>query len=87
MEHKCEYENCTSTETEQYTYPVEVDGEPVAEYLCWEHADKQGFCPACGYFVAGSGDENWRGGTICYECYRDFESEMEGDDDYEDYDQ
>lgn len=86
MEHKCEYENCHSTETEHYTFPVGIDGKTLQSYLCWEHADRSGFCPMCGYFVAGSGDENWCGGSVCYECYKDLESEQGGgDDEYYDY--
>lgn len=86
MEQKCEHENCYSVETEQYTFPVEVDAAILQSYLCWEHADKNGFCPMCGYFVAGSGDENWRGGSVCYECYQDLESEQEdSEDEYYDY--
>lgn len=86
MKECCEFKNCGSIATEQYTYPVAIEGETIKQYLCWEHADKSGFCPMCGYFVAGSGDENWQGGSVCYECYHQLESEQEGsDDDYYDY--
>ena len=87
MSHKCEFEGCTSTETEQYNYPTQNDEPQLSEWLCWEHADKQGFCPSCGYFVAGSGDENWNGGSLCYECHQELAYEIgEYDDDEEDLD-
>lgn len=87
MSQKCEFEGCTNTETKHYDYPTWDDEPAAGQWLCWEHADKNGFCPACGSFVAGSDDENYRGGSLCYECYQELAYETgEYDDDYDDYD-
>lgn len=86
MTNKCEFEGCTSTETEHYDYPV-WDDEPAAAWLCWEHADKSGFCPSCGYFVAGSGDDHKNGTALCGECYDELAYETGEYDDQEDDDE
>ena len=86
MTHKCEHEGCTETDIATYEYPVLVDGEEIGQDLCYQHAYEAGFCPSCGYFVAGTGDENWLGLKICYECYQELQCETgELDEDYDDY--
>ena len=82
---QCEYPKCESTEINLYKYPVYEEDEPQPEqYLCWQHAIRQGFCPSCGWFVAGSGDENWQGSGVCYECYHEETDELTYQNDYYD---
>lgn len=61
--------------TFRYEYP---DGSD-AGWLCAHHARKAGFCPRCGHFIAGSGEETSSG--LCRECCDEWRAECADDDD------
>ena len=71
---KCEKCSCDSTDVDVYKYPAYEAEHEKSTVLCAGCAADDGFCPTCGWFVAGSGDENWRGSGICYECYSQLET-------------
>ena len=55
--------------------------EDQIEYLCWEHANKEGYCTGCGEFIAGTGMA-FRNNGLCDNCY----DEIRTDTDDENYD-
>lgn len=79
---KCDI--CGTTEqADYYVWPVQdEDGnEPNGIELCPDHAIQTGFCPLCGYFVLGSGDE--RGmvkNGCCTGCFDEFHSDWDDSD-------
>lgn len=85
--HICEFDGCTSLETDRYEYPVPEDGVYPSEWLCAEHAVEQGFCYGCGGFFAGTESYDFspvKG--LCYDCRSELdEPEGEGDADYYDF--
>lgn len=70
---KCEKCSCDSTDVDVYKYPDYEAENEITAVLCADCAFDEGFCPVCGWFVAGSGEENWRGSGVCYECYYQLE--------------
>jgi hypothetical protein len=92
--HKCEFEDCQSLETGEYVnqwirddkdeHGNVLDG---IEWLCDEHAKREGFCLGCHYFCAGR--ESYDFSEIegfCYDCVQEMKYEFgEYDDDYDDY--
>ena len=69
-----------SDEKQLYVYPQDEE-----VYLTWEEASKEGFCPMCGYFVLGSGeDRTLAAHGVCTECLDELRYET-GDHDHDDY--
>lgn len=72
----CSHEGCGERCVIACILPL--DAEP-SDYLCPEHAAAAGFCPGCGYFIAGTmfGDRH----GLCETCYEDNCEEPDYDDD------
>ena len=52
------------------------------DYLCATHAQKAGYCPGCGAFIAGIGGL----GVYCDTCEPEFEDEsIDGAEEWDDY--
>lgn len=77
---KCEKCGVDGPELDVYKYPAYDESEEKVAILCPDCASVAGFCPVCGWFVAGSGDENWNGTGICYECCQILEAAFYDDD-------
>ena len=76
---KCEKQDCIRTDTTRCWL---ANGEEVNEYLCWSHAIEGGYCPCCGQFIAGTGEEDHHGG-ICDNCYDNNFLEPCNDDEFD----
>lgn len=86
MSHKCEEENCTSMEAEQYEWPVTEPGEKSEVWFCYDHAIENGFCVWCHYFGAGSDDYDFSGHKGYHrECWDELRYEV-GESDEDEYD-
>ncbi len=67
---QCRHANCQEKElTFRFVFPDGAD----AGWLCGRHAIEAGFCPRCGNFIAGSGEETESG--TCRDCYGEFQDE------------
>lgn len=90
MSHQCEYEGCTSTQTEAFEWPVVEPGEESEVWFCYEHAIENGFCIWCNHFGAGSEDYDFSGHRgfhrDCYEELRYEAGEYDEDEDDDGWD-
>lgn len=72
---QCRHRGCSEAEcTFRFEFPDGAD----AGWLCDKHAIAAGFCPRCGNFITGSGDETSSG--LCRDCLSEFRAECGEDD-------
>jgi hypothetical protein len=72
---QCRHAECTERET---TFRFEFPDGTDAGWLCDEHAAVHGFCPGCGNFIAGSGEETSIG--LCRDCFDQFAHDCADED-------
>ena len=80
--HVCEHDDCTSTETQQFVYPIGDE----STWLCDDHIADGGFCIGCHHFCAGTEDYDFSPlPGWCGECYDELRYETGEYDDDDDY--
>lgn len=88
MEHECEEQGCTSTDTEVYHWLFVKPGEPETSWYCYDHAIESGFCVWCRNFGAGGEDYDFSGHPgyhgECFEELRYDIGEYDEDEEFED---
>ena len=71
----CRHPGCRESEcTFRFEFPDGAD----AGWLCYRHAIEHGFCPRCGNFIAGTGEET--AGGFCRDCDDEFRAECDCDE-------
>ena len=81
MSEICQQDGCAEKNTTKYTLHFIDDENPTTIYLCWQHTTTWGFCPWCGFFVNGSGDERtFEQYGVCAVCVPEVVAETVPDD-------
>lgn len=78
---------CEVCKTEHEDAKHYITPDSVIHYLCDDHAIDIGFCPACGWLVAGNewDDIHIDSYGMCSGCFRELQDEQDDEDDYDYY--
>ncbi len=74
----CDHEGCT----EEGIACFLLGSHEPDEFLCFDHAREEGYCPGCGQFWAGveSFDFRLNGTSFCENCFAEVDDSWEDDD-------
>jgi len=70
----CEHEGCDQGCTLWSVYDWAAD-KMIEMHLCEVHAVEAGFCPECGWYMAGCHDDHLARVGVCYDCWAEMEDE------------